>query len=97
MFHHGGLIDSRARKINDRVELRVYIAGELFFTCVEIHRVCVLFNSADTRVLSDTTGEEERIVLERVCDHHAIAQRHRDFELSLGDVPDPHSDRGQSR
>ncbi|MCG8478774.1 MAG: adenylate/guanylate cyclase domain-containing protein [Spirochaetales bacterium] len=80
MFHYGGLIDSRARKINDQAKLRVYIARELFYTCVEIQRVCVLFNSADTRFLDDSASAEERFVLERAF--VIITRLRNDTEIS---------------
>ena len=65
MFHYGGLIDSRARKINDQSALQVYIARELFYTCVEMQRVCVLFNNADTRFLDDAATTEDTEALEK--------------------------------
>lgn len=65
MFHYGGVIDSRARKLPDVTMLRRYIARELFFTCVEMQRVALLFNDADTRFLDDEAGEEDRASLER--------------------------------
>mgnify|MGYP006296022221 FL=1 len=65
MFHYGGLIDARARRIEDRSDLREYIARELFYTCVEMQRVSVLFNDADTRFLDDAATQEDRQALER--------------------------------
>jgi adenylate cyclase len=65
MFHYGGLIDARARKISNKRELQLYIARELFYTCVEMQRVSVLFNSADTRFLDDSATTHDKGALER--------------------------------
>ncbi len=65
MFHYGGLIDATARHITQREELQVYIARELFYTCVEMQRVSVLFNSADTRFLDDAASREDRNALKK--------------------------------
>lgn len=65
MFHYGGLIDARARRISDRNQLKLYIARELFYTCVEMQRVSVLFNDADSRFLDDAATERDRSALER--------------------------------
>ena len=74
MFHYGGLIDSRARRIGNKDELQLYIARELFYTCVEMQRVSVLFNSADTRFLDDAATKQDRGALERAF---AIIERLR--------------------
>lgn len=65
MFHYGGLIDARARKMDDRDALRLYIARELFYTCIEMQRVSVLFNNADTRFLDDAASSRDQDTLER--------------------------------
>ncbi len=65
MFHYGGIIDPIARKISDRRDLRLYIARELFFTCVEMQRVSLRFNNADRRFLEDAETEVEREALEK--------------------------------
>ncbi|MFW5694323.1 MAG: adenylate/guanylate cyclase domain-containing protein [Alkalispirochaeta sp.] len=65
MFHYGGLIDATARHIDRREDLQIYIARELFYTCVEMQRVSVLFNSADTRFLDDAASREDRQALQK--------------------------------
>ncbi|MFW5827914.1 MAG: adenylate/guanylate cyclase domain-containing protein [Alkalispirochaeta sp.] len=65
MFHYGGLIDATARHIEEREDLQIYIARELFYTCVEMQRVSVLFNSADTRFLDDAASREDRNALKK--------------------------------
>lgn len=74
MFHFGGLIDPVARRSEDPASVRVYIARELFFTCVEMQRVSVRFNNADERFLEQYTSETDRQVLERAF---SIIQRLR--------------------
>jgi len=65
MFHYGGVIDPYARKTRDRDELRLYIARELFYTCIEMQRVSVHFNNADDRFLDDAASETDRRALEQ--------------------------------
>lgn len=65
MFQYGGIIDAKARTVTDDVALRSYIARELFFTCVEMQRVAVLFNNADSRFLGDAATREDREALKR--------------------------------
>lgn len=64
MFHYGGVIDSYARKTPNRDDIRLYIARELFYTCVEMQRVSVHFNNADARFLDDSASATDRRALE---------------------------------
>ncbi|WP_181015323.1 adenylate/guanylate cyclase domain-containing protein [Alkalispirochaeta sphaeroplastigenens] len=74
MFHFGGLIDPVVRKTGNPEEIRLYMAKELFFTCVEMQRVSLRFNSADDRFLEDYHSEIDRQALSRAF---AIMQRLR--------------------
>lgn len=65
MFHFGGLIDPVARRTADPAEVQLYIARELFFTCVEMQRVSVRFNNADERFLDQYASSTDRDVLHR--------------------------------
>lgn len=65
MFHYGGVIDPYARKTRNRDELRLYIARELFYTCIEMQRVSVHFNNADDRFLDDAASATDRRALEQ--------------------------------
>lgn len=65
MFHFGGIIDARARTAETADDARHYIARELFYTCIEMQRVAVRFNSADSRFLDDAASEADRVALER--------------------------------
>ena len=64
MFHYGGTIDPRVRGLNEEQVSR-YIARELFFTCIEMQRVCSLFNQASDRFLAESASGETRAVLEK--------------------------------
>jgi len=80
MFHYGGLIDPKTRHQKDQAESRLYIAKELFYTCVEMQRVAVVFNRADSRFLDDAATQTDRFALEQAF---SIVQRLRsDSELS---------------
>ncbi len=66
MFHYGGIIDPRAKELeHDQEALRRYIARELFYTCIEMQRVSVLFNQANDKFLYESESKETRRVLER--------------------------------
>ena len=74
MFQYDSIINTKARGISDSGELRSYIARELFFTCVEMQRVSVLFNNADLQFLDDSATPEDHEMLQRAF---AIIQRLR--------------------
>ncbi|MDA3850270.1 MAG: adenylate/guanylate cyclase domain-containing protein, partial [Spirochaetaceae bacterium] len=52
MFHYGGPIDPNIKGMKEKDALR-YIARELFYTCIELQRVCHLFNQANESVLQN--------------------------------------------
>lgn len=79
MFHYGGLIDPNTRNMNDDEAIR-YIARELFYTCIEMQRVCVQFNQANDRFLTETANPETREVLSRAF--AIIANLRSSMELS---------------
>lgn len=62
MFHYGGIIDPYT-KYKSEEEVTRYIARELFYTCVEMQRVCVQFNNANERFLNTGDDEQTREVL----------------------------------
>jgi len=63
MFHYGGPIDPRVRGLNEE-ETRRYISRELFYTCVELQRVCSLFNQANDKFLySEEEGQTKEAIL----------------------------------
>lgn len=64
MFHFGGLIDPVAKRL-EQEEAKRYIAKELFFTCVEMQRVCALFNQANDKFLLESGSAESREILRK--------------------------------
>ena len=62
MFQFDDIIDKRLWNMNrdDRV---TFIARELFYTCVEMQRVCILFNQANDEFLDESASPEARVAL----------------------------------
>ncbi len=79
MFHFGGLTDPVIRNMDEK-EGQVYIAKELFHTCVEMQRVCFLFNQADDSFLEGEVSEETAAAIQRAFD--IISNLRNSFELS---------------
>ncbi len=50
MFQYGGPIDPNVKGLSEE-DMEHYIARELFYTCIELQRVCLLFNQANDRFL----------------------------------------------
>ncbi len=50
MFQYGGPIDPHVRGLSEE-NAEKYIARELFYTCIELQRVCILFNQANDKFL----------------------------------------------
>ena len=67
MFHYGGIIDPNVKGMAEAEALR-YIARELFYTCVEMQRVCALFNQANDAFLQESATMEARDVLQQAFD-----------------------------
>ncbi len=63
MFHYGGPIDPKTKYLNEDEERR-YVARELFYTCIEMQRVCSLFNQANDNFLLNHFDESTRIDIE---------------------------------
>lgn len=67
MFHYGGLVDASVRNMNE--DEAVYsIAARLFYSCVEMQRVCLLFNRADDRFLEEHRNHQDAEMLQRAFD-----------------------------
>ena len=56
MFHYGGPIDPIVKKAGSDGAVKL-IARELFYTCVELQRVCSLFNDHNTNFLNKVSDE----------------------------------------
>lgn len=63
MFHYGGPIDPKTKYLNEDEERR-YVARELFYTCIEMQRVCSLFNQANDNFLLNHFDESTRTDIE---------------------------------
>jgi adenylate cyclase len=59
MFQFGGITDPRCRGVDERSAIRL-IARELLYTCVEMQRVCSLFNQANDRFLDAAADPRAR-------------------------------------
>jgi class 3 adenylate cyclase len=79
MFHYGGNIDRRVKEMRED-EVERYIAKELFYTCVEMQRVCSLFNQANERFLLEGASDEAKTALKKAFD--IISMLRNSFELS---------------
>ena len=79
MFHYGGFLDPRVRDLSEDEAIK-YIARELFFSCIEMQRVCVLFNQANDRFLNENVSKDTREDLERAFE--IISTLRRSYELS---------------
>ncbi|MDC7232382.1 MAG: adenylate/guanylate cyclase domain-containing protein [Spirochaetales bacterium] len=63
MFQYGGPIDPNVRGLSE-AEAEHYIARELFYTCIELQRVCILFNQANDKFLySEKEGKTKEEIL----------------------------------
>jgi adenylate cyclase len=60
MFHFGGSLDRKMDGLELEKQIRV-IAKELFYSCIEMQRVCSLFNKANESFMkySDVEGDED--------------------------------------
>ena len=67
MFQFGGLTDPRCRDVSERIAART-IARELLYSCVEMQRVCSLFNDANDRFLDDSAEAATRDAISRAFD-----------------------------
>ncbi len=67
MFHFGGPIDRKIRSLHIDAQ-RKAIAQSLFHTCVELQRVCVLFNEANESFLQVAKDKESVEAMRRAFD-----------------------------
>jgi len=62
MFHFDGIINVNFRKLQP-VEQMNRIARELFYTCIEMQRVCALFNQANDSFIDNSASQNARKAL----------------------------------
>ena len=63
MFHYGGPIDPSTRDLEDDASAPE-VARKLFRSCVEMQRVCSLFNQADVRFLENKASPQDMEMLD---------------------------------
>ena len=63
MFHYGGPIDPKTKYLTGEEEVS-YVARELFYTCIEMQRVCTLFNQANDNFLLNPFNDSTRTDIE---------------------------------
>lgn len=63
MFQFDGILNAELRAKNE-TEKTAQIAHDLFYTCVDLQQVCVLFNQANDSFLTDQGHPEDRHALE---------------------------------
>ena len=56
MFHYGGPIDPNVKGMNDKEVLKI-ITTRLFYSCVELQRMCTLFNQVNEQYLQSINDE----------------------------------------
>ncbi len=79
MFHFGGIIDPNVKGLEEEKALK-YIAKELFHTCVEMQRVCILFNQANDRFIEQNADAKTKETLEQAFS--IISTLRNNLELS---------------
>ena len=79
MFHYGGIIDPRVRGMSEE-EAGRYICKQLFQTCVEMQRVCSLFNQANENFLLKDVSDEAQAALRKAF--NIISALRNSFELA---------------
>ena len=67
MFHYGGLTDPIMKGLNEE-ESRKHIAAQLFYSCIEMQRVCSLFNRADVKFIYEEVDAETKGTLQKAFD-----------------------------
>ncbi len=82
MFHFGGIIDPKVKEMSEE-EAEVYISKELFYTCVEMQRVCVLFNQASDRFIYENADVKTRESLEKAFDIISMLRNNLDLASSI--------------
>ncbi len=78
MFHFGGNIDPHVKNLSED-EARVFIAKELFYTCVEMQRVAFQFNEANDSFLY---GNKSKDIKDQITRAFEIIGSMRNSELS---------------
>ena len=73
MFHFGGPIDQNIQNMDEESSIKI-IARELFYTCVELQRVCALFDENNENFLSKVSS---RTTVDSVLEAYKILKELR--------------------
>jgi len=82
MFHFGGLLDMNIRDMDEKDALQ-YIARELFYTCVEMQRVCTLFNQANDKFLYGDVDKATKETLQKAFDIISVLRNTLELQSSM--------------
>lgn len=82
MFHYGGPIDPRVKGKNAE-DVRKYIARELFLTCVELQRICNLFNKANESILNIINDSEAQQTVKAAYDIISALRNNEELSQSM--------------
>jgi adenylate cyclase len=82
MFHYGGPIDP-ATKDKEPEVVRKHIARELFLTCVELQRICNLFNKANESILNIINETEARETVKQAYDIISSLRNNEELSVSM--------------
>ncbi len=82
MFHYGGPIDPKTKDLNDQEQLS-YVAKELFYTAVEMQRVCTLFNQANDNFLHNSFEVSTRNDIEKAYELLKIMRNNADISATF--------------
>lgn len=82
MFHFGGIIDPNVKHLEHQEAVK-RISKELFYTCIEMQRVCVLFNQANDKFIYEEADQETREDLKRAFDIISTLRTNLDLSDSM--------------
>jgi class 3 adenylate cyclase len=82
MFHFGGILDPKVKEMSED-EAMVYISKQLFYTCIEMQRVCVLFNQANDRFIAEGADEKTRDALDKAFDIISMLRNNLELASSI--------------
>lgn len=82
MFHYGGPIDPIC-KDRSSSEIKRIIAKELFYTCIELQRICHLFNMANESILNTITDEDALEPVKKAYDIIDSLRNNSDLAIAM--------------
>ena len=65
MFHFGGPLDPRILEMKSEQEVRIYLAKQIFYTCIEIQEVATQFDQVDPVLLSSGMNQAAQNVIRK--------------------------------